>query len=142
MHYEFERRAVAFLKRIESMSPCTSRQQAYEGLLAHWHAVESRYCGDSDSVDSLLGKKMTPENDWHCLDGDPCYWQSPRAPQMRVYIHGDGAIVIQRMDGMREGRILFALTSAVPAFAVPAASGASAALAGGSVGEGSQLAEM
>lgn len=116
MHYEFERRAVAFLKRIESMQPCTSRQQAYESLLAHWHAVESRYRGDKDSLDRLLGKKMTPENDWHCLDCDPCYWQSPRAPQMRVYIHDDGAIVIQRMGGTREGRILFALTSAIPAF--------------------------
>ncbi len=117
MHYEFERRVVAFLKRIESMSPCISRQQAYEELLAHWHAVESCYRDDKALLDALRRKKMTPENDWHCLDGNPCYWQSPKAPQMRVYIHDDGAIVIQRLGGLRDGRILFALNSAVAAFA-------------------------
>lgn len=122
MNYEFERRAVAFLKRIESMPPCISRQQAYESLLAHWHAVESCYLEDKAALDVLLHKKMTPENDWHCLDSDPCYWQSPKTPEMRVYIHDDGAIVIQRLGGARDGGILFALNSATLAFATLPAS--------------------
>ena len=117
MNYEFERRAVAFLKRIEGMPPCSSRQQAYESLLAHWHAVESCYLEDKTALDALLRKKMTPENDWHCLDCNPCYWQSPKAPEIRVYIHDDGSIVIQRLGGSRDGGILFALNSATPAFA-------------------------
>lgn len=120
MFYEFERRAVAFLKRIEGMKPCASRQQAYESLLAHWHAVESTYHDDKAYLDALLKKKMTAENDWHCLEGNPCYWQSPKAPQLRIYVHDDGAIVIQRL-GAREGRILFALSSAQPAFHPPKA---------------------
>lgn len=117
MNYEFERRAVAFLKRIESLPPCSSRQQAYESLLAHWHAVESCYLEDKAVLDALLCKKMTPENDWHCLDCNPCYWQSPKAPEIRVYLHDDGSIVIQRLGGARDGGILFALNSATPPFA-------------------------
>ena len=119
MFYEFERRAVAFLKRVEGMQPCASRQQAYEKLLAHWHAVESTYRDDKAYLDALLLKKMSAENDWHCLDGNPCYWQSPKVPQLRIYLHDDGAIVIQRLGGTREDRILFALTSAQPAFHPP-----------------------
>ncbi|WP_159915525.1 hypothetical protein [Pantoea sp. 18069] len=119
MFYEFERRAVAFLKRIESMAPCSSRQQAYDSLLAHWHAVESNYHDDQAYLDALLHTKMSLENNWHGLDGNPCYWQSPRVPQLRVYIHDDGAIVIQRLGGTREDRILFALNSAQPVFHSP-----------------------
>lgn len=120
LFYEFERRAVAFLKRVEGMEPCASRQQAYESLLTHWHAVESSYHEDDKAyLDALLHKKMSAENDWHCLDGNPCYWQSPKVPQLRIYVHDDGAIVIQRLGGTREGRILFALTSAQPAFHPP-----------------------
>ncbi|MCD2511693.1 hypothetical protein [Comamonas endophytica] len=119
MFYEFERRAVAFLKRVEGMEPCASRQQAYDSLLRHWHAVESSYHDDKAYLDALLKKKMSEDNDWHCLDGDPCYWQSPKVPQLRIYIHDDGAIVIQRLGGSREGRILFASTSAQPAFHPP-----------------------
>lgn len=121
MFYEFERRAVAFLKRIESMAPCSSRQQAYDSLLAHWHAVESSYHDDPAYLDGLLHTQMSAENNWHCLDGNPCYWQSPRAPQLRIYIHDDGAIVIQRLGGTREDRILFALNSAQPVFYPPRA---------------------
>lgn len=116
MFYEFERRAVAFLKRVEAMEPCASRQQAYESLLKHWHAVESSYHDDKDYLDALLHKTMSEENDWHCLDSNPCYWQSPKVPQLRIYVHDDGAIVIQRLGGTREGRILFALNSAQPGF--------------------------
>ena len=116
MFYEFERRAIAFLKRIENMAPCTSRQQAYNSLLAHWHAVESDYHDDQAYLDGLLHTQMSAENNWHCLDSNPCYWQSPRAPQLRIYIHDDGAIVIQRLGGTREDRILFALNSAQPVF--------------------------
>ena len=119
MFYEFERRAVAFLKRVEGMEPCASRQQAYERLLGHWHAVESSYHHDKEYLDALLHKKMSEENDWHSLDSDPCYWQSPKVPQLRIYVHDDGAIVIQRLGASREGRILFALTSAQPAFHPP-----------------------
>ena len=130
MFYEFERRAVAFLRRIESMPPCISREQAYESVLMHWHAVESSYRDDKAYLDALLQKKMTPENDWHCLDENPCYWQSPKAPQIRLYIHDDGTIVIQRLGGAREGRILFALNSAkavfLPAKPVPSSGFASA----------------
>lgn len=121
MFYEFERRAVAFLKGIESMAPCTTREQAYERLLGHWHAVESIYRDDKAYLDALLHKKMAGENDWHCLDGDPCYWQSPKVPSLRIYIHNDGTIVIQRLAGAREGRILFALNSARQAFSAPRA---------------------
>jgi hypothetical protein len=38
---------------------------------------------------------------------------------LRIYIHDDGAIVIQLLGGTREDRILFALNSAQPVFHSP-----------------------
>lgn len=106
-----EDRFFTLLGQLKHMPPCSSRQQAHDILLLLW----MRICEDAGARRDLLNRMrqrtLCAEDGWKNLDKSPCYWDSDTTPGVRIYLHANGTIVIQRKGCGLDSEILHFSTS-------------------------------
>lgn len=84
--------------RLQAAPACSSAQEAHDTLLAAWQQVH-RDCQSSPRYQSALAKRrLCAEHGWRDLDKTVCYLDSSEQPPIRIYLHRDGSMVIQRME--------------------------------------------
>ena len=84
--------------RLLKAPPCSSAQEAHDMLMAAWQEVH-RTCQSSPRYQAALAKRrLCEEHGWRDLDKSVCYFDSDEQPPVRVYLHQDGSVVIQRME--------------------------------------------
>lgn len=108
MKYPFERRLRALLAKLEQAPECRSRMAAHELLCELWLQVHIAYGASEPLIKRLRARRLCEEHGWQALDADPCYWESAEQPLVRIYLHNNGAIVIQSAEP-GESNILFNL---------------------------------
>lgn len=110
-HTTSERRFFALLKAVESHPPCTSRQEAHDLLLHHWIDVCERYGLPDALIRKMHHRTLSTGHGWKDLDQDPCYWESRTTPGVRIYLHHNGQIVMQRINDPSSHVIMYLKTS-------------------------------
>lgn len=110
-HTTSERRFYALLKAVESEPSCSSRQEAHDMLLRHWIAVSEKYGLPGPLIRKMHARGLRPEHGWRDLDQNPCYWESRTTPGVRIYLHDNGQIVMQRINDPSGHEILYLKTS-------------------------------
>ena len=83
-------------RRLENSPLCSSVEQAHDLLAAAWLAVNEQRKAPEEQLQYLRRRKLIAEHGWCHLDGDPCYRQIDEAPDIRVNLHRNGAIVFER----------------------------------------------
>jgi hypothetical protein len=109
----YERRFFALLKVVEQQPSCSSRQEAHDLLLQGWILVSKEHLLPQGLVEKLFFRSLTPAHGWHDLDKNPCYWDSKTSPGVRIYLHDNGEIVMQRINDAGQHEILFHKKSAI-----------------------------
>ena len=84
--------------RLQKAPACSTAQEAHDMLMAAWQDVH-RECQSSPRYQAALAKRrLCAEHGWRDLDKSVCYFDSDEQPPVRVYLHQDGSVVIQRME--------------------------------------------
>jgi hypothetical protein len=99
---------VQWLDRLSKAHPCTSQEEAFLLLKAEWIAVNLKAGTSEDVVRSIASGRLCLEHGWVGLDTRVAYQDQTCGAQIRVYLHVNGAIVIQRMSQGHE-KVLFHL---------------------------------
>ena len=109
MNYQatFERRFYALLKAVDPQPRCTSRQEAHDLLLKHWVLICEKNGLPKLQVERMKSRSLSTAHGWHNLDKNPCYWDLSTSPGVRIYLHDDGLIVMQRINDGDHQEILF-----------------------------------
>lgn len=102
----FETRLTTLLKKLENAPACDSMEAAFDQFWAQWLQANI----DHESPDTLLNgirnRRLNAEQGWQGVGTPVCYLDCSEMPDMRLYLHSDGTIVIQHMEpGI--GSILF-----------------------------------
>ncbi|MGE8397150.1 MAG: hypothetical protein ACN6NT_06075 [Comamonas sp.] len=111
----YERRFFALLKIIEQQPRCSNRQEAHDQLLKVWILVCQEHLLPKGLIEKMFFRSLSAQHGWHDLDKDPCYWDSKTSPGVRIYLHDNGEIVIQRINDAGQHEILFHKKSAIHA---------------------------
>lgn len=90
---------------------CHSALEAHDLICAAWLEVNVHYGAGERFLRRLRDRRLCAEHGWKDLDSDPCYWDSWEQPSIRIHLHQDGSIVIQRFSG-EAAKILYAQTGA------------------------------
>ncbi|MGN1055358.1 MAG: hypothetical protein ACI4QS_01425 [Comamonas sp.] len=103
----YERRFFALLRAVEQQPACSNRQEAHDLLLNAWIHVSKEHLLPEGLVEKMPFRSLSTEHGWHDLDQNPCYWDSKTSPGVRIYLHDDGQIVMQRINDGGQHEILF-----------------------------------
>ena len=95
------------LNRLQQAPPFSSRQEAMEWLRDAWCAIHAEAGASKRRLAIMRGARICKEQGWRDIDQEVCYLQSPETPPLRLFLHSDGAIVLQQMFTERS-EILFA----------------------------------
>jgi hypothetical protein len=101
-----EDRFFTLLDQLKHMPPCTSRQEAHDMLLLLWIRICKDAGAHRELLNSMRQRTLCFEHGWRNLDKSPCYWDSREPLGIRIYLHANGTIVIQRADGRQCMEIL------------------------------------
>ena len=108
MQYSSELLLNELICKLADLPPCESRTQAYETLRQNWLQVNEKAGMPDAQVEHIRTRCLSAEHGWEQLQADPCHVDSFLAPETRVSLHANGAIVIQRMSCERP-EVLYAL---------------------------------
>lgn len=95
------------LERLQSTPPFASREEAADWLRAEWLAVHIAAGAGKRRLQAIRDAKICAEQGWRFISPSVCYIDSPESPPLRLFLHADGAMVLQRMYTDRN-EILFA----------------------------------
>ncbi|GGH62723.1 hypothetical protein GCM10010975_27760 [Comamonas phosphati] len=96
MRYSHELLLSDLFRLLENSPLCSSVEQAHELLASAWLAVNQQRKAPEAQLRYLRRRKLIAEHGWRDLDGDPCYRQIDEAPDIRINLHRNGAIVFER----------------------------------------------
>lgn len=98
LHHSFDMQVDMLIARLQKAPACSSAQEAHDALLGAWQQVH-RDCQSSPRYQAALAKRrLCAEHGWRDLDKAACYFDSDEQPPIRIYLHRDGSMVIQRME--------------------------------------------
>lgn len=106
MQRSFDQLLDMLMSRLEAATACASREQAYEQLQALWVETHIYFAAPEAELRRIRSRRLTESHGWKDLERDPCYIDPDADPSVRIYLHRDGSMVIQRV---RQGssRIIF-----------------------------------
>ncbi len=99
MQHSFDQLLDVLLSRLEAAPACASREQAFEQLQALWLQTHIYFAMPEADLRRIRSRRLSEAHGWKNLDHDPCYLDHDK-PGVRIYLHRDGSMVIQRA---REG---------------------------------------
>lgn len=85
------------LERLQSAAPFASRSEAEIWLRNTWLHIHADAGASSQRMRLLQHARICEEQGWRDVDKDVCFLQSPEYPPLRLFVHHDGAIVLQRI---------------------------------------------
>lgn len=106
LNISVEDRFFALLGQLKHMPPCSSRQEAHDMLLLLWMRICEGAGARRHLINGMRQRTLCPEHGWKNLDKSPCYWDSGKSLGIRIYLHANGTIVIQRQGGAMDSEIL------------------------------------
>ena len=89
------RRILSFLADLEKAQACTSRQEAFELVHSTWLSVNQASAKPDKDIEAFRLMRLRAQDGWKDLDADPCYLLSIEHSGLCIYLHNDGAFVIQ-----------------------------------------------
>lgn len=92
------RRIFTFLSEMEKAPPCKNREEAFDLVKKLWIDANLSMNATKSELRSFIDLQLHKEHGWQDLDRDPCYLPSIQQTDVRLYLHLDGTIVIQRME--------------------------------------------
>ncbi len=95
------------LERLQSTPPFASREEAADWLRAEWLAVHIATGAGKRRLQAIRDASICAEQGWHFPSPHVCYIDSPETPPLRLFLHADGAMVLQRIHTDRN-EIIFA----------------------------------
>lgn len=101
------RRIFGFLTEMEKAPACRSRQEAFLLFKSLWIEVNQLFETPEDDMQLFLQLELCKECGWKDLAADPCYLPSIEHTNVRLYLHHDGTIVLQRMEDDAQPILLF-----------------------------------
>lgn len=108
MQYSFDQLLDMLLSLLEAAPACSSRDQAFEQLRTLWLQTHTYFAAPESELRRIAGRRLVEPHGWRDLDKDPCYLDHDpgNGSALRIYLHRDGGMVIQRLQD--DGRqILF-----------------------------------
>ena len=92
------RRIFAFLAALEKAPDCASREEAFELVHSTWLKVNMESATPDKDIEAFRHMQLRAEDGWQNLEGDPCHLQSIEHSGLCLYLHSDGAFVIQDLS--------------------------------------------
>ena len=84
-------------ERLHSAAPFGSRKEAEKWLRDAWVQIHIETGASSRRIRIMKSARICEEQGWHDVDKNVCFLQSPDYPPLRLFVHNDGAIVLQRI---------------------------------------------
>lgn len=106
MIYPFAARLQSWICRLEAAQPCSSQQMAYDMVIDLWITVNTELGAPESLVKALRRRSFCQAHGWKGVGTTVAYWDLDEAASVRIYLHDDGAIVVQQMDAENR-KILF-----------------------------------
>ncbi len=97
MQYSFDQLLDMLLSLLEAAPACSSREQSFEQLRTLWLQTHSYFAAPETELRRIGTRRLEDFHGWKDLDKDPCYLDHD--PALRIYLHRDGGMVIQRLQG-------------------------------------------
>src|SRR5256885_9870510 len=101
-----EERFFTLLNQLKHIPPCSSRQEARDMLLLLWMRICEGAGARRELLNRMRQRTLCAEHGWKNLDKSPCHLDSDTLPGIRIYLHSNGTIVIQRQGGAQDSEIL------------------------------------
>lgn len=113
------RRIFSFLAVLEEADVCGSREEAFALVHATWLRVNMESTTPDKDIEAFRRMQLRAEDGWQNLEGDPCHLQSIERSGLCLYLHRDGAFVIQDLSSP-SNPILMSKLGAKPPMEQPA----------------------
>lgn len=94
----FDTRLVTLLKKLEMAPACDSAESAFRLFVDQWLAANVHHESPEKAQEYIRSRRLCAEHGWKGLGSSLCYVDCSEMPNVRLYLHADGSIVIQRMD--------------------------------------------
>lgn len=101
-----------YVRKLEHQPAPTNREEAFKLITTYWRETMLEYGASAEWAREYDAAGMTEKDGWKNLDADPCYWDNHYKQRIRIYVHRNGTIVIQRRNG-RDPKILFSTINGV-----------------------------
>lgn len=94
-----ERMLDEFIRSMTNASPCASVFEAHSLVCRKLLEVKERNTTSDATINLVEGNQLSVEHGWTNVEGDPCFQDFGTEGLMRVSLHRNGTIVVQRMQG-------------------------------------------
>jgi len=94
----FDTRLNTLLKKLDAATACDSAESAFELLCTHWLETNIEHESPASMQHYIRSRRLVAEQGWKGLETTVCYLDSSEMPSIRLYLHQDGTIVIQRIE--------------------------------------------
>ena len=92
-----ERMLDEFIRGLEGASPCSSVFEAHSLVCSKLLEVNERNTAPEAVLNRIKGNQLSAEHGWINVEGDPCFQDFGTEGLIRVSLHRNGTIVVQRM---------------------------------------------
>ncbi|WP_284337054.1 hypothetical protein [Comamonas sp. NoAH] len=92
------RRIFSFLTALENSPACSCREEAFQLVKKLWVEANLSMHASQEVLTAIRTLELDEAHGWVDLDRDPCYLPNVQESDVRLYLHNDGTIVIQRME--------------------------------------------
>ncbi|CAB5722350.1 Uncharacterised protein [Delftia tsuruhatensis] len=108
MQYSFGQLLDMLLSLLEAAPACSSREESFEQLRSLWLQTHTYFSAPDTELRRIASRRLAESHGWKDLEGDPCHLDHDpgNGNALRIYLHRDGGMVIQRLQG-DGGQILF-----------------------------------
>lgn len=97
MRSTFETRLVTLLHKLEAAPICDSAEEAFTLFHQAWLLTNEEHNSPEALLTAWRQQRLCAEHGWQGLNSPVCYRNFDESPSIRIYLHPDGSLVIQRV---------------------------------------------
>lgn len=101
-----------YVRKLEAQPIPTDRETASQLIHSFWRETMMEYGASEKWAREFDATGMTEKDGWKNLDADPCYWDNQYQKKIRIYVHNNGTIIMQRRNS-EDPKILFSTINGV-----------------------------
>lgn len=91
----FKARVELYLRLLDEAPLCNSQQSAHDQIQAIWVEANLRMGVPRERLKRLIAGTFSAEDGWEGIGSDVASWETMGDAPFRIFLHADGAIVIQ-----------------------------------------------
>ena len=103
----FDTRLATLLKKLEMAPACDSAESAFSLFTEQWLAANVDHESPEKALAYIRSRRLCAEHGWVGVGSSVCYIDSSEMAHIRLYLHFDGSIVLQRLEPSAGNVILF-----------------------------------